>query len=112
MLPSWCRDTVRVLRAPVVRERGVPVRDWGRAESHDVAGCSLQPASSATSFAEAGQPAQARAVLYCPPGADVRQGDRVEAGGAAWSVDGVPHLWRSPTGRADSLQCSLTEWRG
>ena len=41
MLPSWCSDTLKVFRAPLINERGAMVFDWDNAESHDISGCSI-----------------------------------------------------------------------
>lgn len=113
MLPSWCRDTVTVLRAPVVTRNGREARDWKQAVPHELAGCSLQPSSTETAFDGAQRNASASAArLLCPPGADVREGDRIVAGDGTWEVDGVPMAVTSPTGAASNLSVTLRAWRG
>lgn len=83
MLPSWCQDTVTVLRAPVVVRNGREHRDWTQAESHDLTGCSLQPSSTETGFDGARRDASASAArLLCPPGSDI-QGARPRGRGVA-----------------------------
>ena len=42
-LPSFCRETVTVLRAPLVDQRGTKVRDWSQATEHFVTGSSRPP---------------------------------------------------------------------
>lgn len=87
--------------------------DWAGAERHELRGCSLQPTSTASGGADARVNAlSADAVLYAPPGSDLASGDRVEAGGATWSVDGTPFERASPTGRASHLVAKLSLWRG
>ena len=114
MLPSWCNDSVTVVRAPIVTERGREQRDWANARRFVVRGCSLQPSTTETSFDGARRdPSESTATLICPYGADVSKGDRViDADGRSWLVDGVPMGVRSPTGMASNLKVTLREWRG
>lgn len=113
MLPSWCQDSVTIVRPATKTVRGVDVPDWANASRHAVAGCSLQRSASETEFDGAQRDAaSSRATLLCPEGSDVRQGDRIESGGRTWSVDGVPFPVASPTGRTSHLYVSLVEWRG
>lgn len=113
MLPSFCHDTVTVWRPAQVVQRGATVPDWSRALPHDVTGCSVQPASSATvTDGQRVNAVQSGMTLYAPPGADVMAGDRVEFDGRKWSVDGEPQAWRSPTGRTSHLIIALKDWRG
>ena len=113
MLPSWCQDTVTVLRAPWVTKGGRRVRDWGSAVPHRVGGCTLQQSSTETSFdGSARDASESAATLLCPPGSDVREGDRVERGEERWLVDGVPEERRSPSGCVSHLHVRLREWRG
>lgn len=114
MLPSWCDDSVTVLRAQVVTRAGREYRDWANPERVTLSGCSLQPAKTETSFDGATRdPSESSATLLCPYGTDVRKGDRVlDAQGRTWEVDGVPLGVRSPTGMASNLKVTLREWRG
>lgn len=112
MLPSWCKTTVTVSRAPYVESRGTRVRDWPHATEHEVTGCSLQPASSSTAWADQRQPVTYDATLYAPPGADLEDGDRVTVSGATYAVDGAPMPWASPTGSVDHVTANLATWRG
>lgn len=113
MLPGWCRQVVTVRRAPYVTKGGRRLRDWGSATAHEVAGCSLQQSATETSFDGSSRDASASsAILLCPPGSDVREGDRVEAGEGTWLVDGVPSDVQSPTGAVSHLSVRLREWRG
>ena len=112
MLPSWCQDSVTVLRA---RQRTIGTRterDWANAQSHVIAGCSVQPAGTSTGFGTVDAVSTADATLYAPHGADISEGDRVQHGGATYVVDGIPYAWTSPTGRVSHLQARLRKWAG
>lgn len=113
MLPSFCRETVTVVRPGTKTVRGSEVPDWDGAVRHKVRGCSLQPASSATSDGEARTNASDLAArLYLPPGADIARGDRVEARGYTWRVSGVPLEHVSPTGRTSHVVCAVEVFEG
>lgn len=113
MLPSWCEDTITVLRAPWVSQRGTKVRDWGSAEPHEVSGCSVQPSTTATADPSArALSTSVGAVAYCPPGADVEAGDRIVFDGATYDVEGEPLRVRSPFGGCDHMLVNLTARRG
>lgn len=113
MLPSWCVDAVTVQRAAKVLRGGRELPDWAHASSHELAGCSLQGASTETEFDGAQRDAStSRATLLCPPGSDVIQGDHVSFQGRTWLVDGVPMEVRSPTGAVSHVRAPLVEWRG
>ena len=112
-LPSWCGDVVTVLRPVMVTRRGVQVPDWSSPTPHTEAGCSVQEGTSSTDFPTAQRdPTASDATLYAPPTADIKSGDRVTLGGRTWTVDGVPFVRRSPTGRVSHKQARLKEWRG
>lgn len=113
VLPSFCNQTVFVVRPALTERRGTLVPDWERASRRELHGCSLQPAATATGTGEARVNAVgSSAVLYAPPGSDIRAGDRVECEGTAWSVDGQPFERTSPTGRASHVRVLLSEWNG
>jgi hypothetical protein len=112
MLPSWCKDSVTVLRAP---RRGAGTRgerDWDGAVAHVLDGCSLQPSGTSSAFGTVDAVSTADAMLYAPPDADIAEGDRVVFGGATYVVDGIPYAWASPTGRVSSKQARLLKWAG
>lgn len=112
MLPSWCKHTVTVLRAPTVTKGMRTERDWPKATSHTLTGCSVQPAVTSTGFGTVDAVSTADATLYAPPFADIAEGDRVEFDGATYVVDGIPYEWQSPTGRVSHLQARLRKWAG
>ena len=112
MLPSFCRDVVTITRAPLVESRGTKIRDWSQATTHTVAGCSVQPGGTDGTWGEQRNGATVRATLYAPPGANIEFADRVSFGGVAYSIDGAPQEWRSPTGRVTHMTMPLIDWRG
>ena len=111
MLPSWCADTITVMRPALVTSRGTVVPDWTNATVTTITGCSVQ--TGVTSEDRDGRTATLLGgTLYLPPTADVRAGDRVQFGGSTYEVQGVPMAWRSPTGRVSHIQARIAEWRG
>ena len=40
------------------------------------------------------------------------QNIRIEFGGDTYVVDGIPYVWKSPTGRVSSKQARLKKWAG
>lgn len=112
MLPSWCTETVTVHRAPLASVGRRVERDWSRATDHPVSGCSVQPSSTSTGFGTVDAVSTAGAILYAPVGADIAEGDRVEAASGDYVVDGIPYTWASPTGRVSHLQARLRKWAG
>lgn len=111
-LPSFCRETVRVLRAPLVDRRGTKVRDWAAAEEREIAGCSVQFGSTSTDRGEPREALSSSATLYAPPGADVEAGDRVSCAFGEFWVEGRPMPRVSPTGAASHVECALSRWEG
>ena len=112
MLPSWCQDSVTVLRAPQRTVGARTERDWTNAQSHVLRGCSVQPSGTSSAFGTVDAVSTADATLYAPPNADIAEGDRVQFDGATYVVDGIPYAWRSPTGRVSHLQARLRKWAG
>lgn len=112
MMPSFARDSVKIIRGEEKEERGTTVIDFDNAETHEITRCSFQPVSSATTWTDTRQAVTVRAVLYLPPSADIKSGDIVEFEGVKYAIDGTPHKWRSPSGRVDNIQCSLIDWQG
>ena len=69
----WMDETITVLRPSKTVERGVEVFDWDNPAKHEVAGCSVQPASTSREFG--GRVAQVVDgwTLIAPPDADVAE---------------------------------------
>lgn len=112
-LPSFCADAVTVRRAPLAESRGTEARDWPRAQSHEVAGCSVQFGSTSQDRGDArGLAASGSATLYAPPGSDIQAGDRVSCWLGEFEVDGEPMPRKSPTGAVSHTAAQLSRWRG
>ena len=112
MLPGWCNQTVTVLRCPETTAYGRVERSWANPTRTDVAGCSVQPAASVTDWGDPARVREIDAVLYAPPGADIREGDRISVDGRTYEVDGAPMAWASPTGAVSHVYCNLKAWSG
>ena len=112
MLPSWCQETVTVMRAAAATVGRRTERDWAHATPHTVSGCSVQPSSTSSGFGTVDVVATADAILYAPVGADIAEGDRVTATSGTYVVDGIPYTWTSPTGRVSHVQARLRKWAG
>jgi len=112
MLPSFCKDTITVLRAATVSSRGSTVLDWSNPTSTTVTGCSVQPSASTRDFDGRVVQVSEDWTLYAPVGSAIDAGDRVVWNGATFEVDGAPMPWTSPTGRVSHMWARLREWRG
>lgn len=111
MLPSFCRDTATIWRAPLIEERGTTVRDWDNAVPHIERKCSFQPGGGSTSWATHENERIVNATLFLQPNADIQLNDRVFVQGRTFSVDSVD-TWQSPTGRVSHVQAALIDWEG
>lgn len=112
-LPSFCRDEVAVMRAPLVDARGTEERDWAHAAEHVVSGCSVQFAGTSGERGEARVSAVSdTATLYAPPGADVLRGDRISCPLGVFDVEGTPMPHESPTGAVSHIAVQLSRWKG
>lgn len=112
MLPSFCRDEVEVLRAPMRDERGTPCADWGAAAVHRVGGCAVLPSTTSTRRGEAREAVSCDAVLYAPPASDIAARDRVRWRGSLYDVEGAPMPRESPTGAVSHVEARLKRWEG
>lgn len=110
MLPSFCKTTVTIERAPYVESRGTQIRDWSNPESFTVSGCNLQPSSSDTSWTDTSQAVTIRARLWMPPATDVQADDRITVNGVQYAIAGAPQTWESPTGAVDHIEVALIDW--
>lgn len=108
MLPSWCMQTITVVRPGVKTLRGSTVPDWENPiSSKDVTGCSIQPAS--TSLSQDGRVLgiEDGMTAYVPNGTDVAAGDHILYGGNTYEIMGEPRVWFSATGARDHIQLNL-----
>lgn len=94
MLPSFCKQTITVVRPSTKEVRGSVVRDFDNPiSSTDVTGCSVQPAT--TSLSEDGRVLGISEgyTAYVPITADVKEGDHIIFEGETYEIDGVPKHW-------------------
>lgn len=113
MLPtSICHDSVTVKRARLVDRRGSMVPDWTNPEESTLSGCSFQRRTTAQDRNGRVLQVTNGAVLYAPPNADIRAGDRIEFGSATYEVDGAPMPQRGATGALSHLEITLANWSG
>lgn len=114
MLPSWCRETVTVLRAAYVVDRygnATTERDWANATARSLSGCSVQPVAGNEVLVDRDAIIN-RWIIYAPKGSDVLSTDRVVHKGITYEVDGDVRVWTGATGNHDSVQAILQRVEG
>lgn len=112
---SFKNQTVTVIRAAVIVERGDDMRDWSNATEHESPGWRVQPmATDEVLFSgSGGGGGTARdAVItrwkgFGPYDADITAHDRVRHFGAVYEVDGQIQRWPSPSGGLAHTECVL-----
>lgn len=112
MLPSFCNQTIYVVRAKkTTTSRGSEVPDWSDTTKTTVSGCSVQPAS--TSLSQDGRILGINDswTAYVPEGTDVKAGDHIEFDGEIYDINGEPRKWTGPS-RTSHIQLNLTRWEG
>ena len=112
MLPAFCTDTVTITRPAYVDERGTLVPDWSNASTHEIAGVTVQPASTTESTGEPRYNAQLSATAWLPPGSDIRKGDKLTWRGIEFAVYGIAMPWVSATGALDHIVAQLRDYDG
>ena len=112
MLPTWASQTVTVVRPGIKESRGSEIRDWTNATTHDISGCSVQPASTELSMDGRVTGIFDGMTAYLPPNADIAEGDRVIYDGLTYEINGTPRKWQSATGLASYVQVGLRRWDG
>lgn len=112
MLPSFARESVTRLRAPLVEdEYHNEVQDWSGASPLTITGCLVQPLSSSEYTIER-EAITTRWRLFAPTGSDVKATDRVVWRGDTFEVEGDPQTWDSPSGATSSMQALLRKVTG
>ena len=112
MLPSWCSQTLTIVKPGATTSRGSTVYDWEHpVSSTGIAGCSVQPASTGLS-----QDGRVLGIYdgwtaYIPEGADVKAGDHIEFEGETYAINGEPRKWTGPS-KTSHIQLSLVRWEG
>lgn len=103
---SFATQTVTVIRAAWVTERGDEIADWTAATEHAVSGCRFQPGS--TSEVHDNRDALVSSpVLFAPYDADLLARDRVRIDSTVYDVEGEPRRWQSPTGALAHSEITL-----
>jgi len=109
---SFHRDTITVLRAPLVDDGyGNQVPDWSNPSRTEVTGCRLQPERAADYVLDR-EAVTTRWRLFAPASIDLRSTDRVEHNGVVYEVDGSPERWPSPTKRLAHVEVLLRRTEG
>ena len=111
-IPSWCAQTVTVIRPGTKTSRGSVIPDWDNATETVVRNCSVQP--STTGLSQDGRVLGINDgyTVYMPPSTDVLAGDRIGFDGKVYTIMGEPKTWVSPTGRTSHIQLSIQRWHG
>lgn len=110
-IASWADDDVDVLRGVQVTERGTTRTRWDNPAVHVLTGCSLQPQAGAEVLG--GREAIAtKWLLFAPPGADLKDSDRIRYAGDVYSIVGSVQRYSSPSGRLDYTSAVLEHWKG
>ena len=112
MIPSWCQQTIKIIRPGTKTERGSVVPDWEHAsELITVSGCSVQPASTSLSLDGRVLGTSDGWTAYLPEGTDVRAGDHIVFEGNTYEIQGEPRVWTAPFTRSH-IQLNLMRWEG
>lgn len=111
MLPSFCKQSIVVVRPGSKQSRGSTIPDWSTATRRTINGCSVQPAS--TSLSQDGRVLGITEgwTAYLPEGSDVKAGDRIEFGGETYAINGEPKVWTGAFTRSN-IQLNLVRWEG
>lgn len=113
MLPSFCQQSVTIVRPSTTTSRGSTIFDYNTpTKSTTVSGCSVQPA--ATTLNEDGRVLGISdgMTAYLPNGTDVLAGDHIIYDGETFEIMGEPRVWVSPTGIRDHILLNLKRYSG
>lgn len=112
MLPSFCSQSITIIRPGTKEVRGSIVPDWEHtAQPVVVGGCSVQPASSSLSLDGRVLGISDAWTAYLPEGTDVKAGDRILFDGNTYEISGEPRVWTGAFTRSH-IQLNLTRWEG
>ena len=111
MLPSFCKDTIKRIRPETKESRGSIIPDWSKATEKEIAGCSMQPAS--TSLSQDGRVLGLldEYTLFLPPDADVKAGDRISYNGQLFEINGEVRIQPAAL-RLDHIELRLRRHAG
>ena len=112
MLPSWCSQTITIVKPGTTTSRGSTVYDWEHpVSSTDIAGCSVQPASTGLSQDGRVLGINQGWTAYIPEGTAVSAGDHVIYEGETYAINGEPRKWTGPS-KTSHIQLNLVRWEG
>lgn len=112
MLPSWCSQTIVIVKPGVKTSRGSSVPDWENpSKTITVTGCSVQPATSSLSLDGRVLGISDAWTAYVPEGTEVEAGDHVKFGGNTFEINGEPRVWTAAFTRSH-IQLNLVRWEG
>lgn len=113
MLPTWCSQTIIIIRPGTKTERGSTVPDWSesKVKKTTVNGCSIQPASTSLSLDGRVLGLNDGWTAFVPEGTDVQAGDHIEFDGDTFEINGEPRKWTGAFTRSH-IQLNLIRWEG
>lgn len=112
MLPSFCSQSITIIRPGTKEVRGSIVPDWEHtAQPVIVGGCSVQPASSSLSLDGRVLGISDAWTAYLPEGTDVKAGDHILFDGNTYEISGEPRVWTGAFTRSH-IQLNLIRWEG
>jgi hypothetical protein len=103
---SFATDTVTVIRAARVTERGDEYLDWDDTTEHDIERCRWQPGGGSELHGRR-DGIVTEANLFAPLGADIDARDRIRFAGVVYDIDGPLKPWRSATGALAHTEIAL-----
>lgn len=109
---SFMKDSIKVIRAPLVKKNGAEIRDWKNAAEHDIRNVQVTAQTTSREFESRTMQISDARTLRAGYDADIKPGDRVVWNGATYEVDGEVFHTKSPTGRVSSTRCNLKRWEG
>lgn len=109
---SFFRDSVTIIRAPILMKNGSQYRDWNHATETTINRVQVTARAPAQEFAGRLLNLSDARTLRANYDADIQEGDRVVYGGNVYEVTGEVFHTQSPTGRVSSTRCTLTRWTG
>lgn len=109
---SFMKDTVTVLRAPIIEKNGMEKRDWTNADEFEVTDVMVTSQNTSRDFEDRTLQVSDRRTLRANYDADIKAGDRIVWNGSTYEVEGDVFHTKSPTDRVSSTRCTLVRWVG
>ena len=109
---DFFRESVTVLRAPIIKKHGGEVLDWNNPTVTTVNGVQVTPQQTSREFDGRALQITERFTLRAGYDADIKAGDHIIWRGDTFEIDGEVFHTLSPTGRVSSTRCTLARWSG